>query len=113
MYLSRLTCSKDPIIFKALKSITLSNSQQTSLLRLAQEGISVYSPHTAVDAAPDGLNDWLADIITGKGTSSYGFPRPGSAVYRLTLVDSLTITASPLLQSKKLHKALRKPGMAA
>jgi putative NIF3 family GTP cyclohydrolase 1 type 2 len=49
-----------------LKAITLGNSQQNSLLRLAQEGISVYSPHTAVDAAPGGLNDWLADIMTGK-----------------------------------------------
>lgn len=55
----------DPIIFRGLKSITLDNTQQTSLLRLAQEGISVYSPHTAVDAAPGGLNDWLADIVTG------------------------------------------------
>ena len=25
----------------------------------------VYSPHTAVDAAPGGLGDWLADIVTG------------------------------------------------
>ncbi|KAM3083297.1 hypothetical protein ACMFMG_003952 [Clarireedia jacksonii] len=61
-----------PIIFRPLKAITLANSQQSSLLRLAQEGISVYSPHTAVDAAPGGLNDWLADIVTNhplvKGT---------------------------------------------
>ncbi|CZS98398.1 related to Ngg1p-interacting factor 3 [Rhynchosporium agropyri] len=54
-----------PIIFRALKAITLSNTQQNTLLRLASEGISVYSPHTAVDAAPGGLNDWLADVITG------------------------------------------------
>ena len=26
----------------------------------------VYCPHTAVDAAPGGLGDWLADIVTGK-----------------------------------------------
>lgn len=32
------------------------------LTRLSQ----VYSPHTAVDAAPGGLGDWLADIVTGK-----------------------------------------------
>ena len=25
----------------------------------------VYSPHTALDAAPKGLGDWLADIVTG------------------------------------------------
>ncbi|KAH8590879.1 GTP cyclohydrolase 1 type 2/Nif3 [Bisporella sp. PMI_857] len=55
-----------PIIFRGLKSLKLGNSQQNSLLRLAQEGISVYSPHTAVDAAPGGLNDFLADIVTGE-----------------------------------------------
>lgn len=55
----------DPIIFKGLKSITLGNTQQNSLLRLAQEGISVYSPHTAVDAAPGGLNDFLVDVVSG------------------------------------------------
>merc|ERR1711977_113168 len=59
-----IVISYHPIIFRALKSLTLANTQQNSLLRLASEGISVYSPHTAVDAAPGGLNDWLADIIT-------------------------------------------------
>lgn len=52
-----------------MKALTLDNSQQTSLLLLAQEGISVYSPHTAVDAAPGGLNEWLADIVTAKERS--------------------------------------------
>ncbi|KAK2746260.1 hypothetical protein FQN55_005688 [Onygenales sp. PD_40] len=53
-----------PIIFRGLKSLTLGNTQQQSLLRLAQHGISVYSPHTAVDAVPGGMADWLCDIIT-------------------------------------------------
>ncbi|KJX92734.1 Ng1 interacting factor Nif3 like protein [Zymoseptoria brevis] len=59
-----------PIIFRGLKSLTLRDTQQQSLLRLAAEGISVYSPHTAVDAAKGGLGDWLADIITGEPTST-------------------------------------------
>ncbi|MCJ1471329.1 NGG1 interacting factor [Pseudocyphellaria aurata] len=57
--------SYHPIIFKGLKCLTLADTQQQSLLRLALEGISVYSPHTAIDAAPGGLGDWLADIVTG------------------------------------------------
>ncbi|KAF4554530.1 NIF3-like protein [Elsinoe fawcettii] len=61
--------AKDPIIFRGLKSITLGDSQQKTLLRLAAEGISVYSPHTAVDCAPGGLGDWLADIVTGTPTT--------------------------------------------
>jgi putative NIF3 family GTP cyclohydrolase 1 type 2 len=55
----------DPIIFRGLKALTLQNSQQASLLRLAAEGISVYSPHTAIDCKQGGLGDWLADIVTG------------------------------------------------
>lgn len=54
-----------PIIFKPLASLTFADPKQASLLRLAQEGISVYSPHTAVDAAVGGVNDWLADGISG------------------------------------------------
>ncbi|KAF2495245.1 NGG1p interacting factor 3, partial [Lophium mytilinum] len=66
-----------PIIFRGLKSITLANSQQQSLLRLAAEGISVYSPHTAIDAAPGGLGDWLADIITGEPATA---PTDGAVI---------------------------------
>jgi putative NIF3 family GTP cyclohydrolase 1 type 2 len=45
------------------------------LLRLAQKGISVYSPHTAVDAAPDGLNDWLSNLITkGRYDNKHNHP---------------------------------------
>ncbi|KAF9250009.1 hypothetical protein DTO013E5_3010 [Penicillium roqueforti] len=54
-----------PIIFRGLKSLTLADSQQRSLLHLAQHGISVYSPHTAVDTVPGGMADWLCDVVTG------------------------------------------------
>ncbi|ORY01348.1 GTP cyclohydrolase 1 type 2/Nif3 [Clohesyomyces aquaticus] len=62
---SSIIISYHPVIFRGLKSLILANSQQQSLLRLASHGISVYSPHTAIDAAPGGLGDWLADIVTG------------------------------------------------
>ncbi|TGZ83723.1 NGG1p interacting factor 3 [Ascodesmis nigricans] len=60
-----------PIIFRGLKSLTLSDPQQETILRLAQHGISVYSPHTAVDAAVGGVNDWLLDgIVSGDKVES-------------------------------------------
>lgn len=67
-----------PIIFRGLKSLTLANSQQASLLRLVASGISVYSPHTSLDATPGGINDWLAYACAGaKDTSAFeGTPRP-------------------------------------
>ncbi|KAM7187434.1 protein NIF3 [Rhypophila sp. PSN 637] len=56
--------SYHPFIFRGLKSVTLADPQQRILLQLAQHNIAVYSPHTAIDAAPGGMNDWLADMVT-------------------------------------------------
>ncbi|OLL22489.1 Protein NIF3 [Neolecta irregularis DAH-3] len=56
-----------PIIFRGLKSLTMGDSQQSSLLQLAAAGISVYCPHTSVDAAIGGINDWLANGVSGGG----------------------------------------------
>lgn len=75
---SSIIIAYHPIIFRGLKSLTLANSQQQTLLRLASHGISVYSPHTAVDAAPGGLGDWLADIVTGTKTSYDTSPTPAA-----------------------------------
>lgn len=55
-----------PIIFRGLKSLTFKDTQQASLLRLVSAGISVYCPHTAVDAVPGGMADWMCDIVSGK-----------------------------------------------
>ncbi|KAJ5086892.1 hypothetical protein NUU61_008199 [Penicillium alfredii] len=64
-----------PIIFRGLKAITLDDTQQRSLLRLAQHGISVYSPHTAVDTVPGGMADWLCDVVTGSFKSTSATPQ--------------------------------------
>ncbi|CAB4251978.1 similar to Saccharomyces cerevisiae YGL221C NIF3 Protein of unknown function, similar to Listeria monocytogenes major sigma factor (rpoD gene product) [Maudiozyma barnettii] len=51
-----------PFIFPSFKNIApTKNPQHRSLLKLIQNNISVYSPHTAVDAARGGVNDWLVD----------------------------------------------------
>ncbi|KAK4166540.1 putative NGG1-interacting factor 3 [Cladorrhinum sp. PSN259] len=59
-----------PFIFRGLKSITLSDPHQRVVLQLAQHNIAVYSPHTAIDAAPGGMNDWLADMASSLAASS-------------------------------------------
>lgn len=41
----------------------MKDPQQASLLELCQQGIGVYSPHTAVDAAEGGVNDYLVDMV--------------------------------------------------
>jgi len=46
-----------------LKALTLEDPQQTSLLKLCAKGIGVYSPHTSVDGAATGVNQWLAECV--------------------------------------------------
>jgi putative NIF3 family GTP cyclohydrolase 1 type 2 len=48
----------------------VSDWQQRLLLQLIHHNIAVYSPHTAIDAAADGLNDWLVDIVQGVDTGA-------------------------------------------
>ncbi|KAJ3571539.1 hypothetical protein NP233_g3693 [Leucocoprinus birnbaumii] len=55
-----------PTIFKGLQSFTLANPLQASLLKCAAEGISVYSPHSALDSVWGGINDWLAEGLMEK-----------------------------------------------
>lgn len=56
--------SYHPPIFSPIKRLTGSTAQGRSLLALARIGAAVYSPHTALDAAPGGITDWLADRLT-------------------------------------------------
>lgn len=49
-----------PPIFHPLKRLTDAEVPQKIVLEAARSGIAVYSPHTALDAAPGGVNDWLA-----------------------------------------------------
>ncbi|EPQ30837.1 uncharacterized protein PFL1_01735 [Pseudozyma flocculosa PF-1] len=53
-----------PLIFRGLKSITYNDPQQASILRLLQHGVSLYCPHTSLDAAAGGINDWLAVVVS-------------------------------------------------
>ena len=55
--------SYHPPIFKPLSSLTLANPLQKSLLLCAAQGISVFSPHTALDSVKGGINDWLSDVV--------------------------------------------------
>ena len=49
-----------PPLFRGLKRLRASRAEERVLLRALTAGLSVYSPHTALDAAAGGVNDWLA-----------------------------------------------------
>jgi dinuclear metal center YbgI/SA1388 family protein len=55
-----LIVSHHPILFRAVQKLTASSTEGRMPLELARAGIAVYSPHTAYDNAPGGINDGLA-----------------------------------------------------
>lgn len=79
-------------IFRPLSALTLSNPLQSSLLRCVQAGISVYSPHTALDSVRGGINDWLASVI-GPGETEFLEAKDeyAGAGRKLTLNEPATI----------------------
>lgn len=52
-----------PVIFSGIKRLNMRDRTQRLVLRAVQESIAIYSPHTALDAAPGGLNDWLLEAF--------------------------------------------------
>lgn len=56
-----LVVAYHPPIFEPMKRIVAAEPRGRRIARALSERIAVYSPHTALDAAPAGVNDWLAD----------------------------------------------------
>ena len=58
-----MVVSYHPPIFKPLKRLGSKQSSERIILGATRAGLHVYSPHTALDAATGGVNDWLADCL--------------------------------------------------
>ncbi|SCU95400.1 LADA_0G15412g1_1 [Lachancea dasiensis] len=59
-----LVLAYHPFIFPSWKRLSpTQNPQHRSAIKLIQNGVSVYCPHTAVDAAKNGVNDWLVSSL--------------------------------------------------
>lgn len=52
-----------PAIFSPLKTLNEEDSRRNEYIQLIRSDISLYSAHTNVDAAENGMNDWLTDAI--------------------------------------------------
>lgn len=59
-----------PPIFDAVKRLTGADPMHRVLLRAARLGMAIYSPHTALDAAPEAMSDWLADAVFEQGRAT-------------------------------------------
>ncbi len=60
---AQLIIAYHPPIFGGLKRLTTAHPQQRTILRAIGAGMAIYSPHTSLDAAPGGVNDWLAEAV--------------------------------------------------
>ena len=63
-----LVLAYHPPIFASLKRLRIDVPSESSLLRSLAAGLTVYSPHTALDAAEGGMGDWLVGAL-GPGRS--------------------------------------------
>lgn len=55
-----LILSYHPPIFRPMKHITWKTWKERLVIRALENRVGIYSPHTAYDAAPQGVNNWLA-----------------------------------------------------
>ncbi|QOI99852.1 MAG: Nif3-like dinuclear metal center hexameric protein [Phycisphaeraceae bacterium] len=54
-----------PPIWEPLTSVTDRTPQQRIIMRAIELGLAVYAPHTALDAVPGGICDWLCEGLSG------------------------------------------------
>ena len=72
-----------PPIFDALSAVTTLELKSRIILRAAERKIAIHSPHTALDAAEGGVNDWLADGLGAGGRRPIRPATEAAEVYKL------------------------------
>lgn len=72
-----LIISYHPPIFKALTRITMANWKERIVATCLVNSVALYSPHTAWDKVPGGVNDWLARAVDIQGIKPL-IPEPGA-----------------------------------
>lgn len=94
-----------PIMFHPVKRITPETPCGRVILALAERGVAVYSPHTALDAAGGGMTDWLADAV------GPGYRRPIISQTSLpTNGDLKLVTFVPVDAADRVRDALATTG---
>lgn len=97
-----------PPIFHARTRLTSGDGLGRSLLALIEAGVSIYSPHTALDAAEGGVADWLLErVLEGPA----GVRRAVAPHQRLTASQThKLVTFVPAGDADRLRAALSEAG---
>ncbi len=102
-----------PPIWKPFKRVTDSSPPERVILGAIEHGIAIYSPHTAIDAAPGGMTEWLCEGVGGAGSPGRlgGYYRPIAAhVRRDGLQEVKIVTFAPERDVARLRQALASAG---
>jgi len=92
-----------PSIFSSLDTLNGHDARRREYLELIRANIALYSAHTNVDAADDGMNDWLAEALN--------LEKPYEVIdtaYQSEL--KLLVLYSPLNEAQDLRQSLHKIG---
>lgn len=81
---AQLVISHHPLLFRPLKRLTPQDESGRALLRAVRSEIAVFSVHTNLDRAADGLNDWLAARI-GIEAAQPMEKAPSAELYKLVV----------------------------
>ncbi len=100
-----LVVAYHPPLFRPILRLGRRSVAERVLERAVRTGIALYSPHTALDAAPGGVNDWLAEGV-GPGEQrplvDAAVLAPGAELKLVTFV--------PAEQADALRAALARAG---
>ncbi|MEJ6348490.1 Nif3-like dinuclear metal center hexameric protein [Holzapfeliella sp. He02] len=65
--------SHHPLMFRPAKNLDLSNPQNAMYAQIIKHDIVVYSAHTNIDMAPEGMNDWLSECLNLSDVQPFAF----------------------------------------
>jgi dinuclear metal center YbgI/SA1388 family protein len=99
-----LVVAYHPPIFAGLKRLVANTPGERVLIEAIRAGIAVYSPHTALDAAPGGVNDWLLEAM---GPGRPLAPSDAGARFGRTLELQEPVLLPELLHRIKAHLGVR------
>lgn len=97
-----------PPIFSGLRRLRASSASEALVVRALRAGTTIYSPHTALDAAKGGMNEWLARAC-GAGVTRPIVPaedREGAGAGRIVELDE-KISLDEAVSRVKAHLDLK------
>lgn len=76
-----LIVSHHPLFFRGVKSLTAANPAERAAMKAVRAGVAVYSAHTSLDSARDGISYMMARAL---GMEVTGVLKPAAGTVRLT-----------------------------